>query len=224
MRSKRTTGSYRYQRQRWPAAGTREHHIFGKFVLWVLVAAVGIGGLYVGQKILAQIDFFQVAAIEIQGCKRLSKAEVLELSGVDIHSNLMAIDADNLQSRLEQDDWIELADVSRKWPDRLIISIRERQPVAMVNLEGELQYIDKNGIVFASAKGADSLDYPVISGLSKGGWPGELAVSLEEALLFVKYVARNNNPNLPPQNISELMVSAESIVLFLMEKTRFRKT
>jgi cell division protein FtsQ len=218
MRSKRTTGSYRYQRRRWPAAGTRDHHLFGRLALWLLVAAVGIGGLYMGHKILAQMDFFQVAAIEIQGCKRLSKAEVLELSGVDIHSNLVAIDGGNLQNRLEQDDWIELAEVTRKWPDRLIISIRERQPVAMVNLEGALQYIDKNGVVFASVKGADSLDYPVVSGLSNGEWPAELAASLEEALLFVRYVARHKNPNLPPQNISELMISADSIVLFLMDR------
>jgi cell division protein FtsQ len=191
--------------------------VFVRITLWTLVATVGFAGLYLTDKILGQMDFFQVAAIEILGCDRLEKADVLELSGVDVHSNLMAIDGGSLEKKLEGHDWIEIADVTKKWPDRLVLTVRERTPVSMVNLEGELHYIDRKGAVFAPVKINDSLGYPVISGLSRGEWAEEQASSLREALLFVKYVKRNN-PNLPPQNVSELRVSEDDIVLFLMDR------
>lgn len=208
--------NYRYQRQR-QLPGRGRGRFFGRITLWALVAAVGFGGLYLGHKLLGQMDFFQVAAIEIQGCDRLNKADVLELSGVDVHSNLVAIDGRSLKSRLEGHDWIEIADVTKKWPDRLVLSVKERKPVSMVNLGGELHYIDRDATVFAPVKVDDSLGYPMISGLSRGEWAAEQSSSLREALLFVKYVKRNN-PNLPPQNISELRVSEDDIVLFLMDR------
>jgi cell division protein FtsQ len=214
MRSNRQR-NYRYQRQHHKPGRGRK--VFGRITLWAMVASAAFGGLYLTHKILGQMDFFQVAAIEIQGCDRLSKAEVLELSGVDVHSNLMAIDGESLKRRLKLHDWIESADVTKQWPDRLVMTVKERIPVSMVNLGGELHYIDRNADIFAPVKADDNLGYPVISGLSRGEWAEERASSLREALLFVKYVKRNN-PNLPPQNISELRVSEDDIVLFLMDR------
>lgn len=215
MRNNRVK-NYRYYRQKQLPGRSRGRFLISGLKV-ILLAAVGTGTLFLGHEILGRLEFFQVAEIEIQGCERLEKREVLELSGIDVHSNLVAINGNKLKSRLEGHDWIKSVEIDKKWPDRLILSVTERQPFSMINLEGELHYVDREANIFAPVLAEDSLDFPVISGLGKGEWSEELRGSLKEALLFIKYV-KKNNPNLPPQNISELMVSEDDIVLFLMDR------
>ena len=56
-----------------------------------------------------------------------------------------------------------------------------------------------------------------LAGLSRGERSEAQEEALREALLFIKYV-KKNDPNLPPQNISELKISEDDIVLFLMDR------
>ena len=100
----------------------------------------------------------------------------------------MAINSMDLKRRLEGHAWVELARVDKKWPDRLVLSIKEREPVSMVNLEGELHYIDRTANVFARLEPTDNLDFPLISGLSPGERSEAQEEALREALLFIKYV------------------------------------
>ena len=50
---------------------------------------------------MGQSPFFQITDIKIEGCQRLSKKEILELSGVDVHSNLVKISKARVQDLLE---------------------------------------------------------------------------------------------------------------------------
>jgi cell division protein FtsQ len=111
---------YRYQRKPRSANGRK---ILAKFAV-VLVGLLAFGGLcLMGFKGLSRSDFFQIADIEIEGCKRLSKEAVLELSGVDIHSNLLGLDRDELRERLESHAWIKNVNLDTEWSGRLTIRI-----------------------------------------------------------------------------------------------------
>lgn len=194
----------------------------GRKLLLKLVVVTGlvlvIGGLgFSLYKILAQSSFFQIVDIEIKGGQRLSKAELLELSGVDVQSNLVKINSSQVQNLLENHCWIERAVVSRKWPDRLLISVKERKPVAIINLADGLHYVDEVANIFAPVKQGADLDYPVITGLAGSDLLQKETSGLEEALLLIKYAGRPN-PNLPVQNISEIMVNDKNLVLFLVDR------
>lgn len=187
--------------------------LVGILVLLVL-AAVG----FVSYQVLSRSDFFQITAINFEGCHRVSKEKALEWSGVDIHTNLLAMSAQEVKARLESRGWVEAAEVKREWPNRLVITIRERVPVAIQNREGRLYYLERNGRAFAAVEPSDDLDFPVISGLAGGGGRGEEQTGLQEALQFLRYAAQGNR-NLPVQNISEINIgSGGDLVVFLLSR------
>lgn len=171
-----------------------------------------------GYKGLARSDFFQIAEIEIEGCRRLTKEEVLELSGVDIHSNLVGLDRQRLRDRIEGHAWINKAGLDIEWSGRLTIRIEEREPVALVNVNGYLHYIDRGGEVFAAVGSGDEIDFPVISGQPGVGRGQEDNTPLAEALLLIKYAGKTKSSSLPLQNISEIHISNDDLQIFLVDR------
>jgi cell division septal protein FtsQ len=61
---------------------------------------------------------------------------------------------------------VETVRIHRFVPDRLSISITEREPLAIVNM-GFIYYLDKKGTVFKVLNQGDRLDYPVVTGFSE---------------------------------------------------------
>ncbi|MDH3359921.1 MAG: FtsQ-type POTRA domain-containing protein, partial [Desulfobulbaceae bacterium] len=112
-------------------------------------------------------DFFQITSINIDGCRRIAKKKVLDLSGVTVHANLLSLDLDEMQKRLEAEDWIAQVTIKRQWPNCLEILVKERKPVALVNLDTGLHFVDRDGVIFAAALPPDEIDFPVISGVKK---------------------------------------------------------
>lgn len=179
-----------------------------------LLAGLGIG-IYKG---LSHSDFFQVTGIKIEGCRRTTKEMILKLSGVDIHTNLLALDPAAVAARIEKNGWVEHARVARDWPNQLMITIRERTPVALINLAGGLYHVDRHGTVFARVQPPDDLDYPVITGLADAEPESTRQTAVQEALRFLRCAGRGN-PILPKQNISELHVGKKGgLTLFLVER------
>ncbi|MEW6501696.1 MAG: cell division protein FtsQ/DivIB [Thermodesulfobacteriota bacterium] len=184
-----------------------------------LVLAALAAGSFLMLKAMERSEFFQVTAIRIQGNQRVTKNQILELSGVDIHTNLLALDLDEVKSRIEGHEWVESAEVDRNWPNRLQITIRERVPVALISLKEGLFYLDRQGVAFAKVLPPEDLDYPVITGLRRDQWPQEVKGSpLGEALQFL-VVASRGGTVLPSQSISEIHLEpAGSLVLFLVDR------
>ncbi|MBU0482472.1 MAG: FtsQ-type POTRA domain-containing protein [Proteobacteria bacterium] len=186
-----------------------------------IAGAVAIAGvLLVVYQALGRSDFFQITAIRIEGCQKTSKSQVLEYSGVDIHTNLLVLDVDEIRTKVESGQWIMRAEVRKQWPNRLEISVKEYAPVAMVAIDTKLFYVDRDGKAFAEALPPEEMDYPVITGLSglEGDGAAENAKTLKYALGFISY-ASLGNLNLPVQNISEINVSNQNdLVLFLVDR------
>ena len=164
-------------------------------------------------------DFFQITAISIEGCRRVPKSKVLDLSGIDIHANLLSLDVDEVQKRIEAQEWIAEAAVERRWPNRLEILVKERKPVALVNFSSGLCFVDREGVVIAQALPPEDIDFPVISGLGEKAEPGSDAhQAMLAALRFVGY-AGGGSPILPRQNISEVRVGSDGgLVLLLADR------
>ena len=69
------------------------------------------------------------------------------------------------RSALRKVDWVKDASVARVWPNRVYVSVSERQPVAFVPLsESKFGLIDEDGVVLPSAP--DRFHLPVLRGVS----------------------------------------------------------
>ena len=73
-------------------------------------------------------------ALTIEGLNYASRAKVQRVFAEDFDHSVFSVPLDERRRRLLAIDWVEDASVSRIWPDRLVVRIRERQPVAFVLL------------------------------------------------------------------------------------------
>ena len=109
------------------------------------------------------------ATLQIKGSRHIRPQEVLRAvlespTRLNPNLNIFRIDPDEIRGRLESLAWVASADVTRVFPNRLVIHLTERQPLAYVNVNGMLKLVDGDGVLLdPPAKG--NLDFPVVSGI-----------------------------------------------------------
>ncbi len=192
------------------------------FIGLILILFTGYVSNEIYQKFCCS-DFFQITAMKIEGNRMASNKQISALSKVDIHSNLLAIKVDQVKSLLESHPWIERAVVTRNWPNRLLITVKEKNPVAILSRETGLFYLDSKGRIIAVVSPSQELDFPVITGLesflfnsTNSAQPHNI---LQDAMGLLKLAARKNS-SLPEQNISEIHITKNNeILLYLLERT-----
>ena len=190
-------------------------------ILLVLFLGLGFTANHVYHR-LCQCDFFQITAVRIEGNRMTSKEQIAALSRVDIHSNLLAINVIQVQSLLESHPWIAKAEVVRDWPNRLLINLREKNPVALLSRDTGLFYLDGRGQIIAAAKASQDLDFPVITGLENFPFGMSQTPQTPESLQDIfdlLQLANRNNPILPQQNISEIHIAEKGeLILYLLDR------
>jgi cell division protein FtsQ len=90
---------------------------------------------------------FRIAAISLTGSKEISREEILTTAGVTGRASLLFLDADAARSRLMANPWIGDAAVLKLYPDRLQITITERQAFALWQKDGRTSVIASDGTV-----------------------------------------------------------------------------
>ena len=189
------------------------------FMTLVLIGVLVGAAVFFAWRHLGHSSFFQLTSIGIEGCRRTGKKEVLALSGVDVHSNLLTLSLGKVRQRIEAHDWIESAAPRRDWPNRLEIVIRERRPVALLAMPAGLYYLDRFGVPFAPALPPEDLDYPVITGFDprEQGQNGQ-GEALEKALELIR-LAGGRDVILPVQSISEIHLGVDGeLSMFLVSR------
>lgn len=103
-------------------------------------------------------------AIAIQGLTYTLRSKVHRVFAADFEHSIFTIPLAERRRRLLAIDWVEDASVSRVWPDRLVVWIRERTPVAFVSFRAGVLLIDLNGVLLEPpAQGRFA--FPVLSGI-----------------------------------------------------------
>ncbi len=113
---------------------------------------------------LIEAPFLNVGTIVVEGAKKVMPLEVVALAGISPHTNILAIDQARICRRVASHNWIREAHVTRVIPDKVIITIEERDAIALVE-HGELFLMDSDGSLFEPAGERAEWPLPVISGL-----------------------------------------------------------
>ncbi len=121
-----------------------------------------VGGFFAIQLLMVS-DLFRVDSILTKGGQQLSEVQIVALSDIRQGVNTFDLDLDLIGRKIAENPWIKTARVERIFPQQVVISIEERQPLAIINL-GYLYYLDKHAEVFKLLDGDDRLDFPVITG------------------------------------------------------------
>lgn len=157
----------------------------------VFALLIVFGSLHIYHELLKS-PYLAIKEIKVGGNMRVSRAEILEMAGVNIGDNLLEINAADIKKGVRVNPWVSEANVSKNFPDRFNIEIKERRPVALINLDS-LYLVDENGTIFKKTSIGDDIDLPIITGLTKedieaGGKASELAI---KAINLINLLAKD---------------------------------
>ena len=160
--------------------------------------ALVVSGGMLATRLLFASDYFRVTGIDVEHNRRLSSEELVALSGIKPGESLFRLDLEAIGHKIEENPWIATAQVARVFPHKVLISVSERAPKAIVNL-GYLYYVDDGGTVFKLLDPGDRLDYPVITGIDRRFLlenPATARRELQDALRLIDDLAQRRGFNL----------------------------
>ena len=109
---------------------------------------------------------FRLTALEVKGLRLLDGDDILEASDLTVGDNIFHIDLNEVAARLNSLVWVKRARIERKPPDRLSITIVERERIAWLELGGRILGVDAEGVLLPEARlsreGREDLDLPVL--------------------------------------------------------------
>jgi cell division protein FtsQ len=107
---------------------------------------------------------FRIAAVSLSGEKHVSRAEVFAAAGVTDRTSLLFLDVDAARARLKAIPWIAEAAVRKLYPDRLQITVTEREAFALWQRDGKVSVISADGTVVGSLADWHFAHLPLVVG------------------------------------------------------------
>lgn len=154
---------------------------------------------------IGRTTFLRLDRIDVTGNKKLSREEILSAASVRIGDDLLSLRLTRMGEQLAKNPWVASVRVRRNFPHSLAIEVVEREPVGVVSM-GYLYYLDNRGEIFKPLQEGDSLDFPVITGLSEEDVtrdPGGARETLKVMLALIEQL-RKNSSGVTLADISEL--------------------
>ncbi len=153
--------------------------------VWLL-GALGLAlasGAWIGDDALAQLGEagWQVSAIEVQGAAHLSGAEVARAAGIAVGDSYTLADPRRLAGSLRQNAWIAEAGAARLPGGTVVLRVREREALAVIEGRGGPLGVDADGRPFAVLEPRDAVDLPRLRCESTPP-PGEADPRIAEAI------------------------------------------
>jgi cell division protein FtsQ len=151
------TGPASPANQRWRAAF---------FALMAIAIVAGVGWA------LLESRFFVVRGVQVTGTHLVTPAQVRSAADIPAGLPLIRVNDATVAHRVEQLRQVQSAQVTRDWPDKVLISVTERVPALAVPVSQGYDLIDKYGVVVESVS-QQPLDTPILD-LPAGWQPAAL--------------------------------------------------
>jgi cell division protein FtsQ len=133
-------------------------------VAFFALAAAGIVAAAVW--VLFGSPLLVVRSVSVSGTHLVSRSEVVAASGVQLGTPLIRVNAARAAARIAAIPQVRSAQVTRSWPNRLVIVVRERTPeLALPAYGGGYDLVDADGVVLqrVARRPADLPLYPTVA-------------------------------------------------------------
>lgn len=144
-----------------------------------VVASLGLGGFWAYEKGFVELVSqtaedtalevthkvgLTISTIDIIGQQRTTGQEIREVIGVEPGDAFVSFNVRDMKTRIETLPWIKSAMVERRMPDQLIITVEERKPFAIWQVDGVHWLIDEDGVPVTDRFLADFDHLPFVVG------------------------------------------------------------
>ncbi|MFN8194999.1 MAG: FtsQ-type POTRA domain-containing protein [Nocardioidaceae bacterium] len=115
---------------------------------WVAAGVLLVALLVTGVWLVLFSSVLAVQGVTVTGTGYLKAGEIEQAAKVPTGEPLARVDLDVIRTRVEALAPVQSADVTRAWPDRVLIHVTEREAVAVVDVAGSLRGMDGDGVLF----------------------------------------------------------------------------
>ena len=147
----------------------------------VIAAVLGLGLMAVlGLAVFHRVELFlirdprfalngpegspETPTLAIAGATHASARQIEAVFGEDSGRSVYLIPLSERRTTLRTLDWVKDASIARLWPNRVIVSVAERKPVAFLTIgPARFALIDEDGVVLPPAR--DRFALPVLTGM-----------------------------------------------------------
>jgi len=163
--------------RRQKAVTVRRRHLLWtrRWLLFFIavVAPVGIASYFLTVFVLSSARFELRSAdnIQLMGNQFVTREEVSSALGLPLRAGtgpglkVARLSLEAFRKQVETIAWIRSAALTRIFPNRLLVQVVERTPVAYANVGGRVSLVDSEGVLLDKPESA-SFDFPVITGLN----------------------------------------------------------
>ncbi len=117
-----------------------------------------------------------VERVLVAGRQRSDSEALIAALDADLGAPILALDLEAARQRILALPWVRQASVARRLPGTLVVTIQERQPLALWQHEGRIRVVDEDGREVADARARDFAGLLLVVGR---GAPRETAALLE---------------------------------------------
>ena len=128
---------------------------------WAVAAVLVIGLLATGVWLVYFSSAMSVTGVSVTGTDYLDAEQVERAADVPLGEPVARVDLGAVRGRVEQLPAVLSADVTRAWPDAVRIAVTERTAVAVVEADGAIRGMDRDGLLFREYSRAPG-DLPVV--------------------------------------------------------------
>ncbi len=165
-RLKTSYGAKRYRLRR------RLSGVLGDFFrstcLLFSIVALSFSFIYIYNCLLSA-PYFEIKETSVRGLKELTEKDILTLAQIKPAQNLLAVNTGAVTRRVITNPWVKNVYVGRELPNRLVLEVQERIPLALLKKASDFYLVDGDGSVFKKMSKNDEIDLPVLTGFDEEG-------------------------------------------------------
>ncbi|QEZ69906.1 FtsQ-type POTRA domain-containing protein [Paraclostridium bifermentans] len=132
----------------------------GKFAIYAFILLV-ILFIY----ICISSSIFELKQIDVDGNSKITKSEIIKIGDIETGKNIFKYNLNDVEKKLLVNPYIKYVKVSRKFPDKLVITIKENSEYAIIKEGASYIYIGGNGLVLSEQKDIKNKNIPLVSGM-----------------------------------------------------------
>ena len=180
---------------------------------WLPVAAALLVLLLVGSagaavySWLGRSSIFSVRDVDMNPCEHVSGDEISGILKGVAGGNIWSLSKEEIGRRLLSHPFVKEVVVRKSFPDKLVVKIEEREPVAMINLDA-LYYVDGQGTIFKRLTAYDAKDKPILTGFSRDDLAAKDPVTIRNLKKTIDLLRHAESGSLS-RNISEVHFDAQ---------------
>jgi len=105
---------------------------------------------------------FKMKTVELAGNEHLTDDELKNIGGLKGDESLLTMSSRKVYEKLKESPWVQTASVRKEYPSKLLISIRETEPFALLDMKGKMFIVDDRGRLLEELKDNSVPFLPVI--------------------------------------------------------------